>query len=113
MTPHESPRAADAGTWAARYERGMSAEARRECWADLDTGWAMALELLSGILVWGGVGFLLDRWLATSPWLFSVGCVVGNGAGLYLLFLRSSGRLSPPSVRGGRGAAADDTAKAA
>lgn len=52
----------------------------------------MAVELVSGILVWGGVGYLLDRWLGTSPWLLGLGCFVGNGAGLYLMWLRSSGR---------------------
>src|SRR5680860_1724229 len=48
------------------------------------------VELLAGILVWGGVGYMLDQWLSTGPWLLAIGCMVGNGAGLYLLWLRSN-----------------------
>lgn len=49
----------------------------------------MSLELLAGILVWGGVGWLVDHWLGTWPWLFAVGVFLGFGAGLYLVWLRT------------------------
>jgi hypothetical protein len=34
------------------------------------------------MLLFVGVGFLLDRWLGTSPWLL-IGCVVLAGVGLF------------------------------
>lgn len=44
--------------------------------------------LVSGVLVWGGVGFGLDLLLGTGPVLAVVGAVVGNAAGVYLIYLR-------------------------
>lgn len=49
----------------------------------------MSLELLSGILVWGGAGWLLDRWLGTAHWFFGFGVMLGYSAGLYLVYLRT------------------------
>lgn len=63
---------------------------QREVWEGLDTSSVMTVELLAGILVWGGVGWLLDRWLGTWPWLFAIGVLLGFGAGLYLVWIRSA-----------------------
>ena len=43
--------------------------------------------VVSGVLVWGGVGFLVGAWL-DSPLPRLVGLLVGMGAGLYLVWLR-------------------------
>lgn len=44
-------------------------------------GTRLALELVSGVLVGAGLGYLLDRWLGTTPWLmllfFMLGLYVG------------------------------------
>lgn len=39
-------------------------------------------ELFAGVLVGGVMGYFLDRWLDTSPWLFIIFFFVGAGAGL-------------------------------
>lgn len=62
---------------------------RRQMWSDLDAGWAMSVELLTATFVWGGIGWLLDRWLRTDPWLMSAGFVLGFALGMYLVFLRA------------------------
>lgn len=70
----------------------------------------MSLELLSGILIWGGAGWLLDRWLSSGQWFFGFGVMLGFAAGLYLVWLRSGRPVTPPTsttagrdpVRGGR-----------
>jgi F0F1-type ATP synthase assembly protein I len=49
----------------------------------------MTVELLVAVLLYGGLGFLADRWLGSGPWLASIGTLVGLGAGLYLVWLRS------------------------
>ncbi|CAN5824514.1 hypothetical protein BH23ACT10_BH23ACT10_01590 [soil metagenome] len=53
-------------------------------------GWEDLLsEFLAAIATWGGVGWLVDRWLDTGPWFMIAGVVLGNGLGIYLLWLRS------------------------
>lgn len=66
-------------------------------------------EFLSAMLVWAGIGWLLDRWLGTGPWLLVFGALLGNGLGIYLMWLRSDpdrgvarpGDESPPAGRRG------------
>ncbi|OYO19461.1 hypothetical protein CGZ93_13200 [Enemella dayhoffiae] len=43
--------------------------------------------LLAGVLGYGGLGWLLDRWLATS-FLLPIGIVLGAGLGIYLVIRR-------------------------
>jgi F0F1-type ATP synthase assembly protein I len=45
-------------------------------------------EILAGPVVWGGFGWLADRWLGTFPWLFVIGVMGGFVGGLYLVWLR-------------------------
>ena len=59
------------------------AEAYRAAAPYLNIGWIF----LGAILVWGGLGFLLDRWLGTQPWLLTVGSLVGIAAGFIHLVL--------------------------
>jgi F0F1-type ATP synthase assembly protein I len=57
--------------------------------AHLGQGLNLTIEFLAGILTWGGIGWLVDRWLGTSPWVMSAGFVLGNACGLYLVWLHS------------------------
>jgi F0F1-type ATP synthase assembly protein I len=63
---------------------------RRAAWKGVDEASVMGVELLAAILTWAGIGWLLDSWLGTGPWLLAVGAFVGNAAGIYLIWLRSS-----------------------
>ena len=49
-------------------------------------GWGSAmrvgLELVSGLAVGVGIGWLLDEWLGTRPWLMVVFFFLGAGAGM-------------------------------
>ena len=54
----------------------------------MGTAWSITGTLLAGILVWGGIGFLLDRWLGLR-WLFlPIGMVIGAGASIYVVYVR-------------------------
>jgi F0F1-type ATP synthase assembly protein I len=55
--------------------------------------YAAALSLFITVATCLGVGYLLDRWLATSPWLLVLGIVVGSIVGLYE-FVRISSKIS-------------------
>ena len=63
---------------------------RRAAWTGLDQSTVMGMELLAAILTWGAIGWFVDQWLGTSPWLFGIGTMLGFAAGLYLVWLRSS-----------------------
>ena len=46
-----------------------------------------AYTLTGGILVLGGLGYALDRWLGTSPWCLISGLVLGIVVGFYALIM--------------------------
>lgn len=45
-------------------------------------GFRMSSELVAAILVGGVIGYVLDRWLRTTPWLFLVFFMLGFAAGI-------------------------------
>ena len=49
------------------------------------TGYAYAagITLFASVAVFCGLGWLLDKWLGTQPWLLIAGIVVGSAAGLF------------------------------
>jgi ATP synthase protein I len=55
--------------------------------------YAAALALFFSVATLLGLGWLLDRWLGTSPWLLVAGIVLGSGIGLYE-FVRLTSRIN-------------------
>ncbi|MEX2458141.1 MAG: AtpZ/AtpI family protein [Actinomycetota bacterium] len=54
----------------------------------MSTGLTISSTLLSALLVWGGIGYLIDR-LAGTPKVFTaIGMVVGAILGIYLIYLK-------------------------
>ncbi|MBU6243044.1 MAG: hypothetical protein KGP06_03185 [Acidobacteria bacterium] len=49
--------------------------------------WSIIGYLLSGFLIWGGIGWLADHFLGTHI-LFLVGMLMGTVASLFLIWLR-------------------------
>ena len=45
--------------------------------------YAAALTLVAAVVSFCGLGWLLDKWFGTEPWLLVAGIVVGSAAGLY------------------------------
>lgn len=54
--------------------------------------YAAALTLFFSVVTLLGLGWLLDRWLGTSPWLLVAGIVLGSVLGLYE-FIRLTSRI--------------------
>ena len=84
-------------------DRLGKAKAEREAAAraDLDAemrgrgmayGMRMAAELVAAVIVGGAIGYGLDRWLGSKPWLFLLFFVLGFAAGV-LNVVRSYERL--------------------
>lgn len=55
--------------------------------------YAAAISLFAAVVAGLVVGWLLDRWLGTQPWLLVVGLVLGAAAGFYE-FIRATSKLS-------------------
>jgi F0F1-type ATP synthase assembly protein I len=49
--------------------------------------WSIIGTLVAGVLAWGGIGWLLDRWLGTR-FLAAVGVLVGMAGAFYLIIKR-------------------------
>jgi F0F1-type ATP synthase assembly protein I len=69
-------------------DRGSpSADANRALQENLDrnqTGIFASYALIGAIVLFGGAGFLIDRWSNTSPWFL----LLGLGAGIVIGFVQ-------------------------
>ena len=45
--------------------------------------YAAAITLFAAVASFCGLGYLLDRWLGTEPWLLVGGIVLGSALGLF------------------------------
>jgi len=56
--------------------------------------------MLSGMAVWGGAGWLIDRWLGIEV-LFPVGIILGMAVSIYMVVVKYGGTPPPPAGRTG------------
>ena len=69
----------------------------------LARGFRLSAEFVAGILIGAAIGWLLDRWLGTSPWGMIVLLLLGFAAGV-LNMMRAAGvvahnTLDPPETK--------------
>ena len=76
-------------------ETGGSAEGRRTA----DIAWRSVSTLLAGILLYGGLGWLIGRWLGHQSVFMAVGILLGMFLALYLTYVRVSQLDTPPQDR--------------
>lgn len=58
----------------------------------------LSSEFIAGVIVGGGLGWMIDRWLGTSPWGLIVFLLLGFGAGV-LNVMRSAGLVAEAGIR--------------
>jgi ATP synthase protein I len=80
--PSESP-GADRATTASDYARGFR----------------LSSELVAGVVVGAGLGWIIDRWFGTSPWGLMIFLLLGFAAGV-LSVMRSAGAVAGNSLDG-------------
>jgi F0F1-type ATP synthase assembly protein I len=61
---------------------------RGDAWSGVGIGWSVTATMIAGILVWGGLGYLLDRLVGTTHVFVTIGVILGAGCGVYLVYLR-------------------------
>lgn len=57
-------------------------------WRGVGDAWAITSTLLAGMIAWGAVGYLLDRWMGFRGLFLPIGMIVGVGASIYLVYVR-------------------------
>lgn len=60
----------------------------QEGWTTANTGWIIMSHLLTGILFYAGLGWLLSLWLGNAPLLIGAGALIGMFLSLYLIHRR-------------------------
>ena len=69
---------------AASVSGSMGSDATRRPPDAANDAWAAVGRLVAGPALYGGLGYLLDRWAQTAPIFLCLGVVVGFAAGIYL-----------------------------
>ena len=69
-------------------------------------GFRIGIELVTAVLVAGGVGWALDRWLGTRPWVMLTMVILGIAAGMLTVYRATAGlgtTMSHPRSGAGNG----------
>jgi F0F1-type ATP synthase assembly protein I len=66
----------------------MPGRDRGEAWRGANQAWGITGTLLAGIIVWGGIGKLLDLWLGFDGLFVPIGMVLGAGTSIWLVYWR-------------------------
>ena len=66
----------------------MRGPRRSDAWAGMGVGWAITSTLIAGMLVLGGLGYVLDRLFDSGAGFTAVGIVLGAAFGIYIVYLR-------------------------
>jgi ATP synthase protein I len=91
-----------------RQEQRRPPSSKNDSGAGLGMALRMGAELVAGVFVGVGIGWLLDGWLGTRPWLTVVFLFIGFAAGVVSMVRTASGaghavgyRAAPPAKRDG------------
>ena len=82
---------------AARVRRGTVKAAGAGQGDAMARGLKISAELIGGVVVGGGLGWLLDKWLGTFPWLFILFFLLGSAAGILNIVKQAQREVTPPA----------------
>lgn len=74
-----------------RVRRDNRADGRTNRGEGIGLALRVGTELVAGVAVGAGIGWLLDYWLGTKPWLMIVFFILGSAAGMINVFRTVSG----------------------
>lgn len=58
-------------------------------WSGMGEAWSYVSYVISGVIVWGGIGMGLDHLVATKPVFTIIGALLGNFTGIYAVYLKA------------------------
>jgi F0F1-type ATP synthase assembly protein I len=70
-------------------------------WAGMSTGLAISVTMLAGPVVWGLIGYLIDRLAGTGKVFTAIGMVLGAAGAGYIVYLRYGRENDEPKGRNG------------
>ena len=73
-------------------------------------GFSIAAQLVAGVIVGGAIGYFLDHWLGTVPWLMVLFLMLGFAAGLMNVIrtAREMQKISEAQSKGAKSVADDE-----
>lgn len=63
--------------------------------------WSVIGTLISGPVVWGCIGALLDRAMDSAPMYLALGLILGFALSMYIVYVRFGRETSPDGKSGG------------
>ena len=72
-------------------ETGGRTERKSDGRSGLGFAMRIGVELVAALIVGVAIGYFLDQWLGTKPWLMLVGFVLGSAAGLLGVYRTANG----------------------
>jgi ATP synthase protein I len=66
----------------------MARPQRGDAWSGMGIGWAITSTLIAGMLLMGGLGYLVDALFGTERVFTGIGFVLGAALGVYAVYLR-------------------------
>lgn len=66
----------------------MARPQRGDAWSGMGIGWAITSTLIAGMLLMGGLGYLVDALFRTERVFTGIGFVLGAALGVYAVYLR-------------------------
>lgn len=90
-------RADDLGAKLETAKHRQDVPGARQGGAAAGRGMRAAAEMIGGVIVGGVIGWYLDQWLGTKPWLFILFFLLGTGAGMMNVIRSASQEKTPPA----------------
>ena len=82
---------------AVKQRRGVSVREDSSQGNAMARGFKISAELIGGVVVGGGLGWMLDKWLGTFPWLFILFFLLGSAAGILNIVRQAQREVTPPA----------------
>lgn len=95
----------------ARHDAAEKGDKKGQPLTGIGLAFRVGVELLSAVAVGGAIGWGLDLWLETRPWLMLVLLLLGGAAGILNVYRISSGYSYAAGYKKADDAAGDSTSR--